>query len=322
MTQPPSKKEREPNVAKNELLTLIQSQRNASMDFEDDPARFWAELFRMYIIEAPAAGVDKDEGEDDDLLWYVRQHVNTHGADMCEEPPEPLDEGSFFVMRKTDEGLPVVGDAVNWEETIYLNTIMLCFTYRLSVAVCRKKVSSSAKLETLYRVNKKVYASPSKRRMDSKAGETIYTYPLIYFSIDDFEDCFQGLRIERGQQMCVQLSAYDPRSDRKCVLFQGGVFYDALLELFDWRKSGWNRLWKKDPELEFLPLVGPRGKGKAQVAVGIAKPLEVVEEKPSGALSRWASALTRTEEEHPPLNAFLTFITLSWESIINDLLWK
>lgn len=307
---------------KNELLTLIQSQRNASMDFEEDPARFWAELFRMYIIEAPAAGVSDDAGEEDDLLWYVKQNVDTHGADMCEEPAEPLSEENFFVMRRTDPQLPRLGDPINWEETIYLNTIMLCFTYRLSVALCRKKVSSNGKLEILHRVNKKVYASPSRRRMDSKAGETIYTYPLIYFAIDDFEDCFQGLRIERGQQICVQLAAYDPRSERKCTLFQGGVAYDALHDLFDWKKSSWSRLWKGQ-DLEFLPLVGPRGKGKAQVAVGIVSPDGA--EKGAGAgnvFSRWASSWSKPEEEFPPLNAFLTFVTLSWESIINDLLWK
>jgi len=41
-----------------------------------------------------------------------------------------------------------------------------------------------------------------------------------------------------------------------------------LHELFDWRKNTWTRIWKNE-NLEFLPLVGPRGKGKAQMAVGI-----------------------------------------------------
>jgi len=52
------------------------------------------------------------------------------------------------------------------------------------------------------------------------------------------------------------------------------------------------------------------------MAVGVEKP-----EVPAGffhSVTAWAKA----EPENPPLNTFLTFITLSWESIINDLLWK
>ena len=307
------KKEEAQPTKKNELLMLIQSHRNASMDLNEDPGRFWAELFRMYVIEGTKDMENTDD--EDDLLWYVKK---TEG-ELGEDPSEPVSEKNFFVCRKTDSELPAVEDPINWEETVYLNTIMLHFKYNLSIAVCRKKMTQNAKLEIIHRVNKRVYASPSKRRMDSKAGETIFTYPQIYFAIDDFEECFKGLIIEKGQQICVQLSAFDPKTKKKCTLFQGGVLYDALHELFDWKKSGWAKLWKGE-ELEFLPLVGPRGKGKAQVAVGIADSNNV--SGGSNLFQRFTSSFSKPEQEHPPLNTFLTYITLSWESIINDLLWK
>jgi len=307
-----------PIPERSELLTLIQSHRNASMDLNEDPGRFWAELFRLYIIEGDHYG--EDLREDDDLLWYVKQlsedEVATTNFDDGEEA-ESLQKETFFVTRKTDPNLPVLADpAINWEETVYLNTIMHHFRYRLSIAICTKG-SQQAKLQILSRVNKKVYASPSKRRMDSKSGETIFTYPLIYFAVDDFEESFKTLTIEQGQQICVQLSAFDTKTNKKCTLFQGGVMYDALRELFDWRKNSWSRIWKSD-DLEFLPLIGPRGKGKAQVAVGIAEESD----SNSNVFRRFASSFSKPQEENPSLYTFLTYVTLSWESIINDLLWK
>lgn len=186
------------------------------------------------------------------------------------------------------------------------------FVYKLSVAICRKKNEQNAKLEIVNKVNKRVYASPSKRRMDTKEGETIFTYPMIYFAVDDFEDCFKGVTILQDQQICVQLSSYDPVTEKKCTLFQGGVLYSALRELFNYKKSGWFKKHNYN-QLEFLPLRGPRGKGKAQMAVGIQNPELYVS-------NFWN--LSKKIPENPPLHAFLTFITLSWESIINDLLWK
>jgi len=35
---------------------------------------------------------------------------------------------------------------------------------------------------------KKVYASPSRRDMESKGTEEKITYPNIYFTVDNFED--------------------------------------------------------------------------------------------------------------------------------------
>lgn len=307
---------------KNELLTLIHSHRNASMDLNEDPGKFWAELFRLYILEDKTiASIRSEESglvDDDDLLWYVKKIDNPNGNVNYDDGEDTncLSEENFFVVRKTDPNLPTLDDPINWEETVYLNTIMHHFTYTLSIAICRRKQAPGSKLEIVQRVNKKVYASPSKRRMDSKAGETVFTYPLIYFAVDDFEESFKTLRIEENQQICVQLSAIDVKTKKKCTLFQGGVLYNALHELFDWRKSSWSRIWKSE-DLEFLPLVGPRGKGKAQVAVGM------VENANSNVFQRFASSFSKqAQEEHPPLNTFLTYITLSWESIINDLLWK
>ncbi len=43
-------------------------------------------------------------------------------------------------------------------------------------------------LETIHGLPmQKVFASPSRRRMDSKGESEEITYPSLYFAIDDFE---------------------------------------------------------------------------------------------------------------------------------------
>lgn len=291
--------------AGNELLTLIHSHRMAAVDLElnrRDPSRFWAEIFQMYFV---AQQEDKRVQEQDDMLYFVRAE-GMLPADALEDAGGQ----AFFAVRKESPQVPMLHDiTVDWEQTVYLNAIMHQFEYRLAVAVCERKEDGG--LRVLRKVARRVYASPCSRRMDVKEAEMVYTYPQMYFIIDDFEDCFGEMTIGEGQQIAVQLSATDPQSKRKCTIFQGGVLYEALLELFAWRKSSWAALLKADTT-EFLPLRGPRGKGKAQMAVGVHDP-------GASLLQRLTPFQPSTK---PVFKAFLTFIDLHWECIINDLLWK
>ena len=82
----------------------------------------------------------------------------------------------------------------------------------------------------------RVFASPSRRRMDSKGEAEEMCYPNLFFSIDDFEEIFKELVIRDGEMVCVELVARDPLSaSLKSVLFLGSVRYELLKQVYDTR---------------------------------------------------------------------------------------
>lgn len=60
------------------------------------------------------------------------------------------------------------------------------FEYEVTCAVCSR--TGERELEILRKVSQKVFASPSKRQMDSKGESEVMSYPNIFFSVDNFEE--------------------------------------------------------------------------------------------------------------------------------------
>jgi hypothetical protein len=59
-------------------------------------------------------------------------------------------------------------------------------------------------------VSKRVYASPTKSRMDVKEESVECSWPLIYYVIDDFEDSFEQLMVRDNEYLCVELAVTVP----------------------------------------------------------------------------------------------------------------
>ncbi|KAJ1659183.1 hypothetical protein IWQ61_001702 [Dispira simplex] len=55
-------------------------------------------------------------------------------------------------------------------------------------------------------VSKRVYALPSKQRVDMKDAHWECSYPLIYYVIDDYEDMFEQLIVTEDEYLCVELA--------------------------------------------------------------------------------------------------------------------
>ena len=87
-------------------------------------------------------------------------------------PPPPSDD-IIFVKRRTASRtvvlLPEEEADVRWKETLYLN-LLVQLHCELTVAVCTKTVSADGRstMQAQRHVTKRVYASPSKTRMDKK----------------------------------------------------------------------------------------------------------------------------------------------------------
>lgn len=103
--------------------------------------------------------------DSDDLLFFVRRKVTKSSSRNA----TPKLETEVDVFRKDSRKLPIGDPDVNWEETVYLNMIIHEFTYTLTLAICTR--TSPKELQVLKRHSQRVYASPSRRKMNTK-GES------------------------------------------------------------------------------------------------------------------------------------------------------
>lgn len=90
------------------------------------------------------------------------------------------------VFRKDSRKLPIGDPDVDWEETVYLNLVIHQFDYTLTLAICTR--TSPKELQVLRRHSQRVYASPSRRKMDTKGDSEEITYPHICFMVDNFDE--------------------------------------------------------------------------------------------------------------------------------------
>ncbi|XP_032220552.1 uncharacterized protein KIAA0930 homolog isoform X2 [Nematostella vectensis] len=251
------------------LESICKERRKETMDKVSDGGfvvlaieSFWTRLFSQYFIY-------KHDDSRDDLLFYVKSAApSKRGKDSSKS------EAQILVFRKDTKNLPSLGDPdIDWEETVYLNLILHQFEYTLTCAVCTKP--HEKELRILRRISQQVYATPSRRRMDSKGETTEISYPNIFFVIDDFEETFKDFTVKDNEMVCVELVARDKTESFKGVVFLGSIRFESLKKVYENRASmatkvaqkmsmGW---WKGQSTVEFIKMKGPSGKGHAEMAI-------------------------------------------------------
>lgn len=173
---------------------------------------------------------EPDKTDSDDLLFFVRKrHIK--GTSRT----KPKYDTDIEVFRKDSRKLPIGDPEVDWEETVYLNLVIHQFNYTLTVAICTR--TSPKELQVLRRHSQKVYASPSRRKMDTKGESEEITYPHICFMVDNFDEVFQDILVRDGEMVCVELVASDRDGAVQGVIFLGSIRYDALKRVYEARVS-------------------------------------------------------------------------------------
>ncbi|XP_065191435.1 uncharacterized protein KIAA0930 homolog [Sycon ciliatum] len=274
-----------PELRKKALQDLLEFVKNAvssqedtskTVDLEQDERHTWHAQFTDYFIV-------QDRGEDcDDLLFYVKSDAGANGTAQrkrANQKPAEDNPVDIVVCRKDFKSLPTVSDAlVRWNETMYLNLIMQEFDYTLTVGVCSADSKPMQPLDVFALKSQRVYATPSLQRMDKKGQTSTMTYPLLYFTIDNFEEVFNDVAVQDNQKVVVQLTAFKAAYDALAVLFLGSVKYTALKRVFDAKASTASKLVSKaslglwsgsQKRTEFVSMRGPRGQGRAQMAVSL-----------------------------------------------------
>ncbi|XP_077977338.1 uncharacterized protein KIAA0930 homolog [Glandiceps talaboti] len=251
----------------SKMLSVIIDRRNrnereAAEFVVIESTSFWTQLFKHHFVES----VDEHR---DDMLFYVRRKEVVDRDDA---------QAELKVYRRDAKILPSLGDPdIDWEESVYLNLILQQFEYTLTCAICRKPGKD---IHVLKKHSQQVYASPSKRRMDSKGEVAELAYPNIYFIIDNFDEAFSDMIIEEGQMVCVELVAQEKHGTFQGVIFLGSVKYEALRRVYEGRASMASRVAQRMSlgkytgrgRMEFIRMRGPEGKGHAEMAVSRYKP--------------------------------------------------
>ncbi|XP_066584251.1 uncharacterized protein KIAA0930 homolog [Prorops nasuta] len=226
---------------------------------------YWTDLFVRHFLFQIEHTIDGD-----DLLFFVRKkHVKTSSRIL------PKFETEVDVFRKDSKKLPIGDPDIDWEETVYLNLVVHQFDYKLTLAICTR--TSPKELQILRRHSQKVYASPSRRRMDAKGDLEEMTYPHICFMVDNFDEVFCDILVRDGEMVCVELVASDREGSVQGVIFLGSIRYDALKNVYDARSSLSTKMAQRmtfglfsgaaSQRIEFVRMKGPRGKGHAEMAV-------------------------------------------------------
>ncbi|XP_071547763.1 uncharacterized protein [Panulirus ornatus] len=225
---------------------------------------YWTDLFVRHFLFQTDRSTDAD-----DLLFFIRKK-QLKGSRYI-----PKYQTEVEVYRRDSRKLPIGDPDVDWEETVYLNLIIHQFDYTLTLAVCTR--TSPKDLQVLRRHSQKVYASPSRRRMDTKGEVEEITYPNVCFHVDNFDEVFADMLVRDGEMVCVELVASDHAGTRQAVIFLGSIRYDALKRVYDARASLSSKVAQRmmmglfagnsNQRIEFVRMKGPQGKGHAEMAV-------------------------------------------------------
>ncbi len=224
---------------------------------------YWTDLFVRHFLFQTEYEVDRD-----DLLFFIRKNLPSGRS------------GNFAVevFRRDSRKLPIGDPDVDWEETIYLNLIVHQLNYKVTLAVCSR--TSPKNLQVLKRFSQKVWATPSRRKMESKGESEEMTYPHISFAVDNYDEMFNDVVVRDGESVGIELTASDQAGNINVVLFSASVPYEAMRRVYDARASQTVRKRLSQTNLfslfsggkhgtarvEYVRLVGPQGHSELAVS--------------------------------------------------------
>ena len=107
---------------------------------------------------------------------------------------------------------------MDWEETLYLNLIVHQLVYTVTLAVYSR--TSHKDIQVLRRYSQKVYATPSRRKMDGKGDSEEMTYPYVCFTVDNFDEIFDEVR-KRGLNCALN-------SNFSCIVMFSSIVINLL----------------------------------------------------------------------------------------------
>ncbi|KAF9114381.1 hypothetical protein BGX27_011014 [Mortierella sp. AM989] len=173
----------------------------------------WRQLFHEFFLS------ENSDDRNDDLLFFVQKPpFESENGGLGVDPvfvkrkvKSPVGAGPQRLLTAEQEAV------VLWKDTFFLNVIVQ-LPCKLTVAVCsrvaeKNPTTGATKFNmtcTQKYVSKRVYALPTKSRVDVKEATVECSWPLIYYVIDDYEDMFEQLLVRDNEYLCVELAVTLP----------------------------------------------------------------------------------------------------------------
>lgn len=247
---------------------------------------------------------DEDGECEDDLIFFVKKPsvatkkstkpapnlLNDTGSVNISKDNRNTKDGEYFVRRRGLRNIPLPDDKeIDWERSYFLNMLIQSMAYNLIVVLCYNEEEDPKKpFKVITKVKRRVYGSPLKVNMSqsSEKGATQEIgYPLIYFTIPDFDDAFKDIIITGpGQFIAVYLGFQGDFFGvpiENTPIFSGGLKYSAVLQFYEQQKgfSLWGKLFgsKDNNTQKFIEIKGPRESGL--VKFGLEEDLSTQREK-------------------------------------------
>uniref|UniRef100_A0A6N2MXE5 Cw7 protein n=1 Tax=Salix viminalis TaxID=40686 RepID=A0A6N2MXE5_SALVM len=328
------------------LLGKTTVEEEDASDVEMD-SQFWHDVLDLYYI----GGKESRRKQDDDLVFFVRKRsTQGYGFNDSVESAAP-----YFVRRWAPKLDNIVGESsleVDWRRSFYLNLIAHT-SYTVTVAICSQEVlrnhqaGQDTQLSPIYKVVKTVYASPSR-----VLTERDHCY-CVLLNAHDGAAFPSDKELHDGSSSSNVFQKNDTSSGKeknsKLTLFSGFVSFQMVREAYDAGKSRFGSLLGHSPgKTDRLYMKGPGGRGEVEVAVsGVEDQSQqdfgpfspVISKKGFGIGSVFrkaayvaseaarqayaaASSSTSSDDETLPLKCCLMSISLPWEYIAYDLLFK
>ncbi|XP_028083878.1 uncharacterized protein LOC114285080 isoform X2 [Camellia sinensis] len=336
--------DREETPTRYELLSMVKKHSKLlgktnvddedASDVETDP-RFWHDVMDLYFI----CGRESRGRQDDDLVFFVRKmSLHGHGFSDNMEGNSP-----YFVRRwapKFNDLVDKNSVDVDWRRSFYLNLIAHT-SFSVTVAICSHQVlrnhqsGEDAPLSSIYKV----------------LTDTDHCYCVLlnadggaaFPSEKPAQDCsssdISSLRTDTGSEQT---------NKTKLTLFSGFVSYQMVRDAYEAGKSGFGSflsLGHSPEKADRIYMKGPGGRGEVEVAVSGVLDQSKQVSGPSSPTSKSgfativrraanaasvaakhayaAAAATRgPDEEMMPLKCCLMSVSLPWEHIASDLLFK
>ncbi len=233
------------------------------------------------------------------------------------------------VCRHSPQQRPEINIKVDWNATLVVNYI--CHSnFALRVSVCsyaEHKNSSVMSLVVDEEATVRVFASPiedcqMKIKKSGSFEDCAISFPQIYFSVNNFDSCFEHIRLNPENVLIVELltakqmsipksrkgSFYTKftSSESQSIIFQGAISYDSVLQV------------AADNHFDGLVLMkGPDDVGEAQIQVHNKKaPSTATKIKQLFRSVISKSELTRQASD---FECRLTFIRMHWLDILSKI---
>lgn len=304
----------------NEFLISL----NSCKDISNVPEEFSCQLFWKFV---------DGNGLQDDLLFFVSNEEKIQ-IQVCRHDPKQR---------------PALDIKVNWNTSLVLNLICQ-MNFRLRITSCfyeEGEVPGISHLVINESTNKKVYASPLEEHvdnfydsLDSLTSQTNskYAFPDIYFSVQDYESCFESMKLRPDGILIVELLCGDEtvnqisnlkgshyeKIETSIGLFQGAISNKSLSDAYKRNTAELGAI-----KGSFIMMTGPNGIGEAQLhAIDLreeagyldnlilSKFSKTVKDLKSFVFGSKTHKRSETIEYPTVFNCRLTFIRLHWKKLL------